>query len=144
MLAVCSISFVQSQDALHAQNTQDIFLDMPNVTVYQDSAVLNLLNDKIAGIERHETEVQGYRVQVFSSNNQQTAKSEAFDMETRLGKLHIDQPIYVLYNPPFWKVRVGDLRSTEDAALLREQLTKLLPDIVGDIYVVKDKITVVE
>ena len=129
---------------LQLMQAQDIFLDMPNVEVYQDSAVLGLLNDKIAGIERHEAEVQGYRVQVFSSNNQQTAKSQAFDMETRLGKLHIDQPIYVLYNPPFWKVRVGDLRSTEDAALLRDELTKLLPDIVGDIYVVKDKITIIE
>ena len=123
---------------------QDIFYDMPNVAVHQDSVIHRLLNDKIAGIEHKETEAQGYRVQVYSSNNQQTAKNEAFDMEQRLSKLHIDQPIYVLYNAPFWKVRVGDLRSQDDATVLRDELVKLLPDITGDIYVVRDKITIIE
>lgn len=134
-LILSSISFVQAQD---------IFTDMPRVQVHQDSAIVRLLQDKIEGVERHETEAQGFRVQVFSSNNQLRAKADAFDMETRLSKLHLDQPVYVLYNPPFWKVRVGDLRTQEDAIVLRDELIKLLPDIVGDIYVVKDKITVIE
>ena len=123
---------------------QDIFSDMPNVVVHQDSAIVNLLNDKISGRERKPVEVQGYRVQLYSSNRQQTAKVEAFELEKRLTDMKLDYPVYVLYNPPFWKVRVGDFTTSEEASEAREELIKLLPDIVGDIYVVRDKITIIQ
>ena len=124
--------------------SQDIFFDMPRVRVYQDSLVGQMLQDRINGRELQETEIQGYRVQIFSSNKQQSAKNDAFAMESRLQELKIMQPVYVLYNPPFWKVRVGDCRLQEEAQALRDELILKLPDIVGDIYVVKDKIIVLE
>ena len=117
---------------------------MPRVIVHQDSTITRLINDKIEGRERQAVEIQGYRVQIFSSNRQQTAKAEAFALEKRLQEMNLSENIYVLYNPPFWKVRIGDFRTQEDAQLLKEDLITRLPDLQGDTYVVRDKITVME
>lgn len=121
----------------------DIFSEMPNVTMHQDSAIVRLINDKRDGNERKETRVQGYRVQVFSSNNAKTAKNAAFDVEKKLQEAGVQEPIYVQYNPPFWKVRVGDFREQADAKLYKDELITLLPNLVGDSYVVRDEIIVV-
>lgn len=121
----------------------DIFSEMPNVTVHQDSAIVRLINDKRDGTERKETKIQGYRVQVFSSNNAKTAKNAAFDVERRLQDAGVQEPIYVQYNPPFWKVRVGDFRTQADAKLYKDELIKQLPQLVSDSYVVRDEIIVV-
>lgn len=123
---------------------QDILRDMPRVIVHQDSTITRLINNKIEGRERQAVEIQGYRVQIFSSNRQQTAKAEAFALEKRLQEMNLSENIYVLYNPPFWKVRIGDFRTQEDAQLLKEDLITRLPDLQGDTYVVRDKITVME
>ena len=123
---------------------QDILRDMPRVIVHQDSTITRLINDKIEGRERQAVEIQGYRVQIFSSNRQQTAKAEAFALEKRLQEMNLSENIYGLYNPPFWKVRIGDFRTQEDAQLLKEDLITRLPDLQGDTYVVRDKITVME
>lgn len=123
-------------------SAQDIFSDMPGVIVRQDSAISSQLSDKINNIQRQKVEVQGYRVQLYSSNKPKTAKTEAFELEKRLQDMQLDYPIYVLYNPPFWKIRVGDFQNQDDATVAREELLQRLPDIVGDIYIVRDKIIV--
>ena len=88
-------------------------------------------------------EIDGYRVQIYSSNLQQTAKAEALNLETKL-QSQIEQPIYVQYLPPFWKVRVGDFRTVEEAKEYKKQFVALFPSMMGDTYVVRDKIQVVQ
>lgn len=128
-----------------AQDTLKIFDDMKeNVVVYQDSAITRLMLDKIAGIERHETTIQGFRVQLFSSNDIATAKNAAFNLEKRVSEKNLSDKTYVQYNSPFWKVRVGDYKTNEEAQLMRAELIKLFPDLQGDIYVVRDQITILE
>ena len=90
-----------------------VFDSLPGMQLIQDSTVAVLLEDAING-KRELVEIDGYRVQVYSSNQQQTAKAEALELETRL-KDKITQTIYVQYLPPFWKVRLGDFRSYDEA-----------------------------
>ena len=72
---------------------------LPGVQVVQDSAMSVLLDEAVNG--KHElVEIDGYRVQVYSSNQQQTAKGEALELEARL-KDKVNQTIYVQYIPPF-------------------------------------------
>ena len=115
-----------------------------NVTIVQDSAITQLMVDKQNGVERKEVEIQGYRVQVFSSNNQRTAKSEAFRIQKMVEDSHLEAEIYVQYNPPFWKVRLGNFRTQEEAQLFKEEVVRTLPELQGDTYPVRDKITVIE
>ena len=56
---------------------------MPGVQIVQDSAMSVLLDEAVNG-KRELVEIDGYRVQIYSSNSQQTAKSEALELESQL------------------------------------------------------------
>ena len=115
---------------------------MPSVEVIQDSAVATLLDGAINGT-REWVEIEGYRVQIYSSNQQQTAKGEALDLEEKL-QSQVNQPIYVQYIPPFWKVRLGDFRTYEEAKEYKKLFVQQFPDLTGDTYIVRDKIKVLQ
>ena len=115
---------------------------MPNVEVIQDSAVATLLDGAINGT-REWVEIEGYRVQIYSSNQQQTAKVEALDLEEKL-QPQVNHTIYVQYIPPFWKVRIGDFRTYEEAKEYKKTFVQLFPDLTGDTYIVRDKIKVLQ
>lgn len=114
------------------------------VLVVQDSSITRLMLDRQNGIERQQVEVQGYRVQVFSSNNQQTGKTEAFRVQKLIEDSELEVDVYVLYNPPFWKVRLGNFRTLEQAQKFKEEVVRRLPELQGDTYTVRDNIIVIE
>lgn len=118
------------------------FDSIPGVEVIQDSTVAVLLNAAINGRQEY-VEVDGFRVQVYSSNQQQTAKGEALDLEEKM-KEKIDQAVYVQYLTPFWKVRIGDFRTYNEAKEYKKQLVAQFPDLMGDTYIVRDKIQVLQ
>ncbi len=140
-LAIFASLAVYGQDSTHLSIIEVM---QPNVVVYADSMVHRLVQDKIDGTVREEVQIQGYRVQVYSSNNQQTAKNEAFTIEKKLTNSGIETETYVLYNPPFWKVRVGNFRTQEEANLMKAEIIRLLPDLQADTYVVRDQIQTIQ
>jgi hypothetical protein len=83
----------------------------------------------------------GYRVQVFSSNTQRTAKSQAYKIEKELREVFPDYAIYVTYAAPFWKVRIGDFRTQKDAQELRTEIIKAFPTLRSETYTVRDHVT---
>lgn len=114
----------------------------PGVQVVQDSAMSVLLDEAVHG-KRELIEIDGYRVQVYSSNQQQTAKGEALELEEKL-KDELGQSVYVQYLPPFWKVRLGDFRTYEEAREYKKLVVAQYPELVGDTYIVRDKIQVLQ
>ena len=115
---------------------------LPGVQIVQDSMMTVLLDEATNG--KHElVEMDGYRVQIYSSNQQQTAKSEALELEQKL-RNGISQSIYVQYLPPFWKVRLGDFRTYEEAKEYKKQFVAQYPELMGDTYIVRDKILVMQ
>lgn len=115
---------------------------MPGVQIVQDSTMTVLLDEAMNG-KRELVEADGYRVQIYSSNRQQTAKSEALELETKL-KDKISQTLYVQYLPPFWKVRVGDFRTYDEAKEYKKLFVQQYPEMMGDTYIVRDKILVMQ
>ena len=105
-----------------------------------DSLLFSLADDGIV------EEVQGFRIQVFSSIN----RIEAIRMEEsvdawikqrtpeRRAELGIAKPqvVYNIFSSPYFRVRVGDFRRREDAGALREALSRefqgvlIVPDLV--------------
>ena len=73
---------------------------------------------------------------------QQTAKAEAFDLEKKVLEEDLEVEVHVLYTPPFWKVRLGDFRTRDEANHLKAEIIKRFPELQGDTYVVRDQITV--
>lgn len=117
--------------------------DMPNAVVHQDSAVTRLLEQKVNGIELKQVERNGYRVQIYSSNKQQIAKTEAMQLEKSM-KEQLDSKVYVQYASPFWKVRIGDYRTLDEANAAKEDLIRRFPQLQSSTYVVRDRIIVNE
>ena len=127
ILCIALVAAVQmrANDSLRIALSPNLLDSMPGVEVLQDSAVGVLLQTALQG-KMEWVEIDGYRVQIYSSNQQQAAKSEALDLEDRI-KEKIDQPVYVLYIPPFWKVRLGDFRTYEEAREYKKLFVLTLP-----------------
>ena len=115
---------------------------LPGVQIIQDSTMTLLLDEAVNG-KRELVEMDGYRVQIYSSNRQQSAKGEALDLEAKL-KDKISQTLYVQYLPPFWKVRVGDFRTYDEAKEYKKLFVQQFPEMMGDTYIVRDKILVMQ
>lgn len=117
--------------------------EMANARVYQDSAIIRMMEDKRVGRIRGEQIVDGFRVQVYASNKQQIAKNEALMLQQRIESV-LSVPVYALSEPPFWKVRLGNFKTREDANAYKEVFLDMFPDMVGSTYVVPDKIILVQ
>ena len=133
---------VWANDSLRVALSPNLLDSMPGVEVLQDSAVGILLQAAMQG-KMELVEIDDYRVQIYSSNQQQAAKSEALDLESKI-KDKIDQTVYVLYMPPFWKVRLGDFRTYEEAKVYKKIFVDQFPEVMGDTYIVRDKIQVLQ
>jgi hypothetical protein len=71
----------------------------------------------------------GFRVQVISTNK----RNEANDIKARAMQLYPDYRTYMDYQPPYFKVRIGDFKNREEAAELREKMSASFP---GGVFVV--------
>ena len=115
------------------------------VKLHQDKRIESLVvgrkNLTTTSFGTHETKtVSGFRVQVFSSNTQRTAKNEAFRKESQIKEEFPDLPVYVNYSSPFWKVRVGDFKTYKEAQEFRSILIDAFPNLRSETYTVKDTV----
>ncbi|MDE6089265.1 MAG: SPOR domain-containing protein [Duncaniella sp.] len=84
----------------------------------------------------------GYRVQVFSDTNVRTAKNEARSKQRVISSRFPAYQTYVMYNSPYWRLRVGDFRTQRDANAAAEELRKAFPAYSKEIRVVRDRVNV--
>lgn len=96
-----------------------------------DSLISNNLRTTSTKIEYNGSETfitsRGYRVQIFSGNNQRESKSEAYAKETQIKQLFPALDTYVSFNSPFWKLRVGNFRTSEEAHAKLRELKQAFP-----------------
>lgn len=139
-----------SEDSLLADSTYidsiNVLLitdDMLNAIVHQDSALTQLMIDKRIGRVRGEQIIDGFRVQIYASNNQQVAKNTALTLQQQMEPL-LDVPVYTQSEPPFWKVRLGNFTTREEANAYKESFLLSFPEMAGSTYVVPDKIIIIQ
>lgn len=119
-----------------------------DVVIRQSPAVSNLVGERMRGANVETTDsltylkVQGFRTQVFSGNNQRKSKEEAFEKEKEIKELYPDVPTYVTYDAPFWKLRVGDFRSHEEAYHMKRLLMEAFPAYGKEMYIVREEIKI--
>ena len=111
------------------------------MNIYQDSAIFAVIDKKLLG---EAEEMKGFRIQIFSSNRGASARERAFEIKdiliTKYPQL-VDE-IYITYTSPFWKVRIGNFRTREDANQYKESLLDLCPELQSSTYIVPDQIIV--
>lgn len=82
----------------------------------------------------------GYRVQVFSDNNVSTAKSEARTKAQAIQARLPQYRTYVVYQSPYWRLKVGDFTTRTDAENAADEIKKIFPSYAREVRVVKDRI----
>jgi SPOR domain len=75
----------------------------------------------------------GYRIQIYVTDNLQEADSVKDDLTTKLSQ----NDVYISFDPPFYKVKIGDFKNYSDAKDYRFKLNQLG---YSDARIVNDKI----
>ena len=137
-----------------AQQSQPVITDYieqssgGKVTVVQDDALRERLKRKEVSSEdampEEKAKVVGYRVQVYSDNNQRTGKSQAQSRQQKILEQFPDMKVYVIYTSPTWRVRVGDFKLMGEAEFVMHELKEAFPAYAREMMIVKDNINVPE
>jgi len=84
----------------------------------------------------------GFRIQVFMSNNPQTARKEISDKGSLIKSFFPDAAIYTGYVAPNWKLVVGDFRTKEEAAVFKQKMLKQIPELGKEMYIIPSKVNI--
>lgn len=76
---------------------------------------------------------KGYRIQVTSTPKRDDAFAKRSELMTRFP----DQKVYMIFQSPNFKVRIGNFLKREDAEKFKAQLNKIYPQ---GVYIVQDGI----
>ncbi len=87
-------------------------------------------------------EMSGWRILVYSGNNQRISKNEAFKKEINIKSIYPELGTYVSYNSPFWRLKVGDFQTYQDARVMLIKLRDSFPAIGREMSIIKEKIMV--
>lgn len=109
------------------------------IVVHKDPR-FDILSEKQAEINKRASKYagvgirSGYRIQVINTQNRDEANAVKAEMLRRFP----DQKAYMLYQSPYFRVRIGNFLSQKDASTLRKMISALYPD--RGIYIVRDMI----
>ena len=86
--------------------------------------------------------LRGYRIQAFSGNQPQS-RAEAEAKKSDIKSLFPDISADVKYNAPFWRLRIGDFRTSEEATNFMKDLKRKYPSLGNEMNIVTDEIKVI-
>ena len=118
------------------------------VTISQSNDIRRLVgtraaNEKIEVIgDKSYLIVSGYRIQVFSGNNQRESKDEADSKQQQIRNLYGDVSTYVTFTAPFWRLRVGDYTTYEEAYSMMHKLTESFPAFKKEIQITREDVRI--
>jgi hypothetical protein len=100
-----------------------------HLTIYSDSRIDTLLKIKKEESIRKGV-IDGFRLQLF-----QGSKDEAYQIKSNFLKKYPNYQVYVLFQTPDFKVRVGDFRNRTETIHLKYSIEKDFPNpfIVEDV-----------
>ena len=110
-----------------------------NVVVHKDPR-LDMLVKKQIDINEETTRdtrrnMQGFRILVINSND----RNKVFAAKAKIYQLFPELKPYLMYQPPFYKLKVGNFKTKEEAEEYRKELIRQFPT---GLYVVRDIIEV--
>lgn len=101
---------------------------------YQAEPGINKLLDNHKRISASSVEMEGFRIQIYAGGDQNLANESRADFLASFSKNNM--PVYQTWQPPHFRVRVGDFRTRPEALRELANVRKIFPDA----FVVSDKI----
>lgn len=89
-------------------------------------ARINELVKRHAAASEAAAGIDGWRIQIYNSSGR-VARDEANDERTRFLNKYPELKAYLIYQPPYFKIRVGDYRSKQEAYKMYKQIVKQFP-----------------
>lgn len=142
-LGLCSAQSVSSSTGIcsHLQVTG-------RVQLLQDSRLTELLGTQPKTYYAGQTKTNnqgvvtamGYRIRVFSGNQQNTSKNRAYAIQKEMNDLLPDLKTYVVFKTPNWRLLVGNYRTSEEANAMLRELRREFPSYGKEMFVVKEEI----
>ena len=140
---------VQSNEIIEELNSSKI--NQGNVTVYQDEAIKGILAKPAAtnlpvyssgdGSVQY-VKVRGYKIQVFSGNDQRKSKDEALYKERLINGSFEDIETVVFFNSPRWILRAGNFKTRGEANVVMEKLRDQFPNFGKEMYIISDTVKI--
>lgn len=132
------------------------------IIIYQDDAVTKMLGQNIAvssnsgniqsqlssdrsddsGSREHTAKARGYRIQVYSGNDQRRSKNIATARRNEIKSTYPNMDVSVSYSSPVWRVRAGNFRSRADAEQALKEMKTRFPSFGREMHIVDDVITI--
>jgi len=113
--------------------------DSPGVLIVRDARIDQLIRKQMEINEETTRDsrrsMPGYRIQVVSS----TDRNKVYAAKSKVYQQFPDLRPYVIYQPPYYKLRVGNFRTQPEAEDFEKQLSQLFP---SGLYVIRDTIEV--
>ena len=133
MKILFTLLFLFSLNILHAQT------DTNSVVVYKDPRI-DMLVKKQVDINEEATRdsrrtAQGFRILVINSND----RKKVFAAKAKIYQLYPDLKPYLLYQAPFYKLKVGNFKTREEA---QEYIETLQHDFPTGLFIMRDIIEV--
>jgi len=85
----------------------------------------------------------GYRIQVFSGNNQRKSKDEADYKKRQINEAYANVSTHVTFMAPFWRLRVGDYLTYEEAYSMMQKLIETFPSFKKEIHITKEDVRII-
>ncbi|MDR1675911.1 MAG: SPOR domain-containing protein [Tannerella sp.] len=118
------------------------------VTIFQSQAIRALVDSHASHVKtetdggRSYMTAPGYTIQVFTGNNQRRSKDEAFSKKSQIDKIYSDASTRVDYTAPFWRLRVGDFLTYEEALCMMYKLTGSFPSFRKEMKIVRENVRI--
>jgi hypothetical protein len=105
-----------------------------NALIVQDSRVDSLVKLHIKANDFNPA-IEGWRIQIFFEAGN-SSKSQAIEAKSNFVNKYSNVPVYLIFQEPYYKVRIGDYRTKMEA----EAFLKKISGSYSNAFVVKDEI----
>ena len=133
------------------------------IVIYQDEAISKLLgtnivtttfanvdnqmaaNDLSTGTSSTSSnfvKARGYRIQVFSGNDQKRSKDEANSRKAAILAIYPNMDVTVSYSSPVWRVKAGNFKTQEQATNALKDMKDRFPTFGREMHVISDVVKI--
>jgi len=134
-----------------------------SITIYQDDVIKNLVNppkknttsietvsnvgnnntntnveknNSIVSSTNNSAKTRGYKIQVYSGNDQRKSRDEAYSRRDDVRRVYPQMNVSITYHSPAWRVRAGNFRSRAEAEQVLHEMRSKFPSFGKEMHIV--------
>lgn len=139
-----TVAFAQHSTKTIIEDINTRKVGQGNVRVMQDEtidsrlALYNINTDTANVIRLSNERINGFKIQVFSGNNQNKSRSEAERKQSMIRSEFPQHQAETTFVSPTWRLRVGNFLTRAEAEEVMVEMKKAFPEFGKEMYVVSD------